>query len=86
MTLCRYLFNDRENLHIDVGGGSTELNLYHNRKKIASRSFKIGSVRKLENMDTPESWLEMEEWIKCHVNKKFNELIAIGTGQYQQDF
>jgi exopolyphosphatase/guanosine-5'-triphosphate,3'-diphosphate pyrophosphatase len=32
-------------LHIDVGGGSTELNFYQNREKLASKSFKIGSVR-----------------------------------------
>ncbi len=72
--------NDKEHLHIDVGGGSTELNLYQNGEKIASRSFQIGSVRKLENMDTAESWLEMENWVKSHVDQKFNEVTAIGTG------
>src|SRR5689334_1494451 len=44
---------DNTYLHIDVGGGSTELNLYTNGKKIKTRSFKIGSVRVLENFDQP---------------------------------
>ncbi|MDN5212103.1 phosphatase [Fulvivirgaceae bacterium BMA12] len=78
-TLSMFI-NDKEHLHIDVGGGSTELNLYQNGGKIASRSFQIGSVRKLENMDTVESWLEMESWVKSHVDQKFNEVTAIGTG------
>ena len=72
--------SDAENLHIDVGGGSTELNLYHHGVKIASRSFKIGSVRKLENQEAPESWVEMEKWVKDHVNDKFKNVVAIGTG------
>lgn len=72
--------NDEENLHIDVGGGSTELNLYHKGVKIASRSFKIGSVRKLENKEAPGAWQEMEDWVRNHVNSKFENVIAIGTG------
>src|ERR1700712_4108701 len=36
--------SDKTYLHIDVGGGSTELNVYTHGKKIKSRSFKIGSV------------------------------------------
>jgi exopolyphosphatase / guanosine-5'-triphosphate,3'-diphosphate pyrophosphatase len=43
-------------LHIDVGGGSTELNLYVTGKKIHTRSFKIGSVRVLEHNDLPIVW------------------------------
>src|SRR6187551_3476003 len=35
--------SDHTYLHIDVGGGSTELNLYANGKKIKTRSFKVGS-------------------------------------------
>src|SRR5687768_1428371 len=41
--ITSYLSN-KTHLHIDVGGGSTELNLYVNGKKIRTRSFKVGSV------------------------------------------
>jgi exopolyphosphatase/guanosine-5'-triphosphate,3'-diphosphate pyrophosphatase len=41
--------NPKKNyLHIDVGGGSTELNFYKNQEKFATKSFNIGSVRLLE--------------------------------------
>ena len=72
--------SDEENLHIDVGGGSTELNLYHHGVKISSHSFKIGSVRKLENREAPESWLEMEEWVRDQIDRRFENVVAIGTG------
>ena len=72
--------NDEENLHIDVGGGSTELNLYQHGRKVASRSFKIGSVRKLENREAPESWKEMKTWVQTHIKDKLRHIVAIGTG------
>ncbi len=67
-------------LHIDVGGGSTELNLYVNRVKINSISFKIGSVRRLEHHDSPEVWQEMENWVKEHIGSSHSKVTAIGTG------
>ena len=57
-------------LHIDVGGGSTELNLYVNGKKIKTRSFKVGSVRVLEHNDSPIMWEDMEHWVKYKHQKK----------------
>ncbi|RIV27111.1 phosphatase [Fibrisoma montanum] len=71
--------DDRQYLHIDVGGGSTELNVYLNRQKSASRSFKIGSVRLLEGKETKGAWRKIEEWVEEHVDSS-RELIAIGTG------
>lgn len=71
---------DKTYLHIDVGGGSTELNLYYNGKKIKTRSFKIGSVRVLEHNDSPVMWNDMEHWIKEHVKKQYGKVTAVGTG------
>jgi exopolyphosphatase/guanosine-5'-triphosphate,3'-diphosphate pyrophosphatase len=71
---------DKTYLHIDVGGGSTELNLYVGGKKIKTRSFKIGSVRVLEHNDSPLMWEEMESWIKEHVKKSYGKVTAVGTG------
>jgi exopolyphosphatase/guanosine-5'-triphosphate,3'-diphosphate pyrophosphatase len=71
---------DKTYLHIDVGGGSTELNLYTGGKKLKTRSFKIGSVRVLEQNDSPEVWKEMETWIRDEVKKEFGKVTAVGTG------
>lgn len=67
-------------LHIDVGGGSTELNIYVNRQKMAAHSFKIGSVRRLGGLDSPEEWKNMEQWIADHLRPEYGEVMAIGTG------
>ncbi|MGV3560928.1 Ppx/GppA phosphatase family protein [Larkinella arboricola] len=71
--------DDRQFLHIDVGGGSTELNLYLNRKKVNSKSFKIGSVRLLEGKETKGAWNKMREWVEENVQNS-QELVAVGTG------
>lgn len=71
---------DKTYLHIDVGGGSTELNLYTGGKKIKTRSFKIGSVRILEHHDSPRMWQEMERWIREQVKKEYGKVTAVGTG------
>lgn len=71
---------DKTYLHIDVGGGSTELNLYTHGKKIKTRSFKIGSVRVLEHHDSPVMWRDMEKWIKDNVKEAYGKLTSVGTG------
>ena len=67
-------------VHIDVGGGSTELNVYKNGVKTESASFKIGSVRRLSKHDAPETWNEMERWVKNNLTRKTDKVTAIGTG------
>ena len=71
---------DKTYLHIDVGGGSTELNLYTQGHKIKTRSFRIGSVRVLEHHDSPIVWNDMEKWIKDNVKAEFGPVTAVGTG------
>ena len=72
--------SDKSYLHIDVGGGSTELNLYVNGKKIRTRSFKVGSVRVLEHTDSPIMWQDMEHWVKEHIKRSYGKVTAVGTG------
>ncbi|GAB2563000.1 Ppx/GppA phosphatase family protein [Spirosoma areae] len=71
--------DDRQFLHIDVGGGSTELNVYVKRQKINSKSFKIGSVRLLEGKETKGAWRKIEDWVEENVDSS-QEVIAVGTG------
>ncbi len=73
-----YLVDD-EYIHIDVGGGSTEINIFEYGEKQNSESFKIGSVRRMQHHDTPAVWTEMEEWVKANSKGK-KDLIAVGTG------
>ena len=78
-SLSSYL-EDKAYLHIDVGGGSTELNIYVNKQKVAANSFKIGSVRRLSFHQSPLVWKRMEDWIKLNIKKEYGRITAIGTG------
>ena len=71
---------DATYLHIDVGGGSTELNLFTGGKKIKTRSFKVGSVRVLEHHDSPAVWIDMEKWVRDSLKRGLGEVTAVGTG------
>ena len=70
---------DGQYIHIDVGGGSTELNLYQDRQKIKAKSFKLGSVRLLEGKESKNSWLKIKEWINQNVDYS-QPIQAVGTG------
>ena len=67
-------------LHIDVGGGSTELNLYKQRQKIATESFPLGSVRNKQAQDMPQDWKALEQWIQKHTAGRSEKTVALGTG------
>ncbi|WP_296700824.1 phosphatase [Algoriphagus sp.] len=77
-SLDRYI-DDKTYLHIDVGGGSTELNVYSKKIKIASKSFQIGSVRALEDKVLEPVWISLEKFITRFIDKK-SQIISIGTG------
>lgn len=72
-------FDEKTYLHIDVGGGSTELNIYKNREKIASKSFQTGSVRALEQKVATQVWSTMEKFVLRYLENDSN-VISIGTG------
>ena len=66
-------------LYVDVGGGSTELSIISNGIKIQEKSFKIGSVRLLNNYVDCVIWDEIKDWIKENTNG-IDDLFLIGTG------
>ncbi|TRX51305.1 phosphatase [Fulvivirga sp. M361] len=78
--ISKFLDNSRNYLHIDVGGGSTELNIFSDGKKSVARSFKIGSVRRLEHHDSPDIWNEMEAWVLEKSKEYEGRITAVGTG------
>jgi len=77
--LHSYIKEDKTYLYVDVGGGSTEFSVIHHGKTVASRSFRIGTVRLLNDIVKKETWLELEEWIKTNT-KGYDTLDLIGSG------
>ena len=74
----QYLKATTNYIHIDVGGGSTELSIINKNKAKISRSFPIGSVRLLQGEVNDASWQQMRGWIKDNI-KNININRAIGS-------
>ncbi len=77
--LHSFLSTDKTYLYVDVGGGSTEFSLFSNGRMIASKSFKNGTVRLLNNMVNEIVWVEIEKWIKM-VCEPYDTITLIGSG------
>ncbi len=73
------LLKDRNYLYIDVGGGSTELTWIENGKRKHSSSFKIGTVRTLQNKVDEREWSAAAEFLG-EIRNANERLTAIGTG------
>ncbi|TDN79824.1 exopolyphosphatase/guanosine-5'-triphosphate,3'-diphosphate pyrophosphatase [Salegentibacter sp. 24] len=71
--------NDCNYLYVDVGGGSTEYTLYSSGKTIASKSFKVGTVRLLNDLVEDGAWEEMEKWVR-ETTKPYRDIDLIGSG------
>lgn len=71
--------NNKNYLHIDVGGGSTELNVIHNNQMLYSKSFKLGSVRKLSVENNEVQRKKITDWIQLHM-EGYEGFTAVGTG------
>jgi exopolyphosphatase/guanosine-5'-triphosphate,3'-diphosphate pyrophosphatase len=72
---------DNSYLYVDVGGGSTEFTLFSKGKIINSKSFKMGTVRLLNNKKTvnKEIFSNVEKWIKKNT-KDLKGVSLIGSG------
>ncbi len=66
-------------LYMDVGGGSLELTLIRDGKRIRGQSFKIGTIRIIKGMVEDGEWDAVTEFVK-HVSDGVSPLMAIGTG------
>src|SRR5574343_391812 len=77
--LHSFLKTDQTYLYVDVGGGSTEFSLFSDGKMVTSKSFKIGTVRLLNNMVTDIVWEEIEKWIRTQT-EPYENVILIGSG------
>ena len=77
--LQTFLQPDLTYLYVDVGGGSTEFSLFHDGKMVASKSFKNGTVRLLNEMVNEVVWQEIEKWIKS-CTADYENITMIGSG------
>lgn len=71
---------DKHYIHIDVGGGSTELNIFEGKTLKKSESFQIGSVRKLSRENRTAVFRQIKEWIKSVELTSVKNMVGIGTG------
>ena len=66
-------------LVIDVGGGSTEISVFEEGRKVASKSFEVGTLRMLKDKVSPALWTDIHDWISKHVDMSSPHTI-FGTG------
>ncbi|MBL1280731.1 MAG: exopolyphosphatase [Fluviicola sp.] len=71
--------NNKSYVFIDVGGGSTEINLFENGVREKWKSFNLGTVRIKEGIQDEEEWGRMEKWIKKNIKSEKPDF-AVGTG------
>ena len=77
--LHQFIKTEQTYLYVDVGGGSTEFSLFSEGKMVASKSFKNGTVRLLNNMVNEVVWQEIEKWIKTNT-EDYENITLIGSG------
>lgn len=66
-------------MYVDVGGGSTEINLLTNGELVWSVSYNIGTVRMLSNAIKEGTWQQMEEEL-MKVTEGVAAINIIGSG------
>jgi exopolyphosphatase/guanosine-5'-triphosphate,3'-diphosphate pyrophosphatase len=79
--LNELISSDSSYLYVDVGGGSTEFTVFSGGKIITSKSFKMGTVRLLNNKKSvnKEIFANVEKWVKKNT-KDLKNLSLIGSG------
>lgn len=77
--LHEFIDSEKSYLYVDVGGGSTEFTIFTKGKIATSKSFKIGTVRLLNDMVEEGVWKEIEKWIKKST-RNLKSLSLIGSG------
>ncbi len=79
--LNQLIESDSTYLYVDVGGGSTEFTLFSKGKIIRSKSFKIGTVRLLNNKKSENKVLfsKVQSWIEENT-RDYRRISLIGSG------
>jgi exopolyphosphatase/guanosine-5'-triphosphate,3'-diphosphate pyrophosphatase len=74
-----WLQEDQAYLFIDVGGGSTEITLFANLRRVEANSFDVGGIRILKGGVPPGRWDQMRRWVR-EATGSYRPVTAIGSG------
>lgn len=79
--LNELISGDKTYLYVDVGGGSTEFTVFSKGKIINSKSFKIGTVRVLNNTkeENKAIFKEVQKWVEVNT-ALYRKISLIGSG------
>ena len=77
--IAELLDSNKSYLYIDVGGGSTEVTLFHKSAVAFQKSFNIGTVRILTNKVEDATWEDLKQTLK-EIGRTYPKLVAIGSG------
>ena len=77
--LSEFLNSQKTFLFVDVGGGSTEFTIIDEGKRISSKSFKIGTVRLINDLVDDRVWKAIQGWIEKNA-KHYRKITLIGSG------
>lgn len=79
--LSELIESDQSYLYVDVGGGSTEFTIFSKGRIINSKSFKMGTVRLMNNSKSENKVIfkEVQHWIEENT-KNIKKISLIGSG------
>lgn len=77
--LEKLMERDRTYLFVDVGGGSTEFSVFKDQRRVASASFKIGTVRLINDSVNQALWDSAKDWVKSNT-RDMGTVEVIGSG------
>lgn len=74
-----FLNSQKTFLFVDVGGGSTEFTFINEGKRVCSKSFKIGTVRFINNLVDDRVWDAIRNWIVKNA-RPYRKITLMGSG------
>jgi exopolyphosphatase/guanosine-5'-triphosphate,3'-diphosphate pyrophosphatase len=74
-----FLNTQKTFLFVDVGGGSTEFTFINEGKWVSSKSFKIGTVRLINNLVDDRIWEAIRNWITKNA-QPYHKITLMGSG------
>ena len=79
--LNELISGDKTYLYVDVGGGSTEFTVFSKGKIVNTKSFKIGTVRLLNNTkeENKAAFKKVQKWIEVNT-ALYRKVSLIGSG------